>query len=430
MQKAVLLDTSVLIYDPLSLSSFEEDTKVLVPIFVVMELDVLKDTPKREKSNVAHLARKASHLLLTLQDEGRLEIVSHEGDLNIKALDQATKIRYFDLLILQTAIFFKDKYDLTLYSNDINLRVIATTAGVNSSEYFSDTSWENLNHIGLKEFCPDVYLMNELVTSYWKGPVRAPTDLETPYHENQYVHFVDNNQKTHLFQFKDHTFFPIDKKIRTQKAKPRNLEQKASLDLLLDPEIELVALLGKAGTGKTFLALASALEQQNLYHRILISKPVVDVGKGIGFLPGTLGDKMEPWMQSFFDNLDQIDPMWDTSPLGMEAGSKETYLEKCRIEVQPIHSIRGRSLKNAFMIIDEAQNLTKHEIKSIITRAAEGTKVVLLGDPYQIDNPYLNEKSNGLVHVIERMMGQPMFGCMTLHKSERSSLSDISADLL
>lgn len=430
MQKAVLLDTSVLIYDPLSLSSFEEDTKVLVPIFVVMELDVLKDTPKREKSNVAHLARKASHLLLTLQDEGRLEIVSHEGDLNIKALDQATKIRYFDLLILQTAIFFKDKYDLTLYSNDINLRVIATTAGVNSSEYFSDTSWENLNHIGLKEFCPDVYLMNELVTSYWKGPVRAPTDLETPYHENQYVHFVDNNEKTHLFQFKDHTFFPIDKKIRTQKAKPRNLEQKASLDLLLDPEIELVALLGKAGTGKTFLALASALEQQNLYHRILISKPVVDVGKGIGFLPGTLGDKMEPWMQSFFDNLDQIDPMWDTSPLGMEAGSKETYLEKCRIEVQPIHSIRGRSLKNAFMIIDEAQNLTKHEIKSIITRAAEGTKVVLLGDPYQIDNPYLNEKSNGLVHVIERMMGQPMFGCMTLHKSERSSLSDISADLL
>jgi len=430
MQKAVLLDTSVLIYDPLSLSSFGEDIKVLVPIFVVMELDVLKDTPKKEKSNVAHLARKASNLLLTLQNEGRLEIVSHEGDLNIKALDQATKIRYFDLLILQTAIFFKDKYDLTLYSNDINLRVLATTTGVNASEYFSDTSWENLNHIGLKEFCPDVYLMSELVTSYWKGPVRAPTDLDTPYHDNQYVHFIDNNQKTHLFQFKEDTFFPIDKKIRTQKANPRNLEQKASLDLLLDPEIELVALLGKAGTGKTFLALASALEQQNLYHRILISKPCVDVGKGIGFLPGTLGDKMEPWMQSFFDNLDQIDPMWDTTPMGMETGSRETYLEKCRIEVQPIHSIRGRSLKNAFMVIDEAQNLTKHEIKSIITRAAEGTKVVLLGDPYQIDNPYLNEKSNGLVHVVERMMGQPMFGCMTLHKSERSSLSDISADLL
>ena len=153
------------------------------------------------------------------------------------------------------------------------------------------------------------------------------------------------------------------------------------LDLLMDSEIELVALLGKAGTGKTYLALASALEQTALYHRILLSKPVVDVGKGIGFLPGSMSEKMEPWMQSFFDNLDQINPMWDTSPIGMEAGSKETFLEKNQIEIQPIHSIRGRSLKQAYMIIDEAQNLTKHEIKSIITRAAEGTKVVLLGTP-------------------------------------------------
>jgi PhoH-like ATPase len=273
-------------------------------------------------------------------------------------------------------------------------------------------------------------LMSQMMTSYWSGPVRAPTELHTPYHENQYVYFIDNHEKTHLFQFKEDTFFPIDKKIRTQKAKPRNLEQMACLDLLLDPEIELVALLGKAGTGKTFLALASALEQQNLYHRILISKPTVDVGKGIGFLPGSMGEKMEPWMQSFFDNLDQIDPMWDTNPIGMEAGSKETFLEKSRIEIQPIHSIRGRSLKKAFMIIDEAQNLTKHEIKSIVTRAAEGTKVVLLGDPHQIDNPYLNERSNGLVYLVERMLGQSIFGCMTLHKSERSSLSDITADLL
>jgi PhoH-like ATPase len=431
MRKAVILDTSVLIHDPQSVRAFPDDVVVLIPIFVIMELDVLKDSKREGASNVAHLARQASKIILELQQEQKVEVISHEGEVNIKVLDQASKIRYVDLLILQTAIQYNSTYDLTLYSNDVNLRIIAQTANIKSAEFVSEVNGGLLNAIGLKEFTPDHYLSAQLVQSYWQGPVRAPLDFNESFHENQYVTFLDNNQKTHLFQYKDDTFFPVEKQnARTEKAKPRNMEQMAALDLLLDPDVELVALLGKAGTGKTFLALASALEQKNHYQKILISKPVVDVGKGIGFLPGSLGEKMEPWMQSFFDNLDQIDPMWDTSPWGMEQGTKETFLEKCRIEIQPIHSIRGRSLKQSFMIIDEAQNLTKHEIKSIITRAAEGTKVVLLGDPHQIDHPYLNDKSNGLVYVLEKMMGQSIFGCMTLHKSERSSLSDIAADLL
>ncbi len=429
MTKAVLLDTSVLIHDPTSVISFDDDTEVLIPIYVIMELDVLKDTSKREKSHVAHLARQASNLILELQVESKVKIVSHDKEVDIKALDRANQVRYVDLLILQTAIYLKDKYDLTLVSRDINLRIICESVGVKSSDYTSDTSMDTLSGIGLQEFVPDVVLMNQLVKSYWQGAVRLPHEFDTPFHENQYVWFIAPGEKTHLFQHKDGSLFNVDK-VRTEKAKPRNLEQRAALDALLDEDIELVCLLGKAGTGKTFLALASALEQAHTYQRILLSKPVVDVGKGIGFLPGSLSEKLEPWMQSFFDNLDQINPLWDAGPIGAEMGTKEGFLEKNQIEIQPIHSIRGRSLKQAFMIIDEAQNLTKHEIKSIITRAAEGTKVVLLGDPYQIDHPYLTKQSNGLVYVIERMLGQSLFACVSLHKSERSTLSDIAADLL
>lgn len=429
MTKAVLLDTSVLIHDPQSILSFDDDTKVLIPIYVIMELDVLKDVNKREKNHVSHLARQASNLILSLQEEDRITVVSHDDEINIKALDQAHEIRYVDLLILKTAIRLNDLYDLTLVSKDINLRIISGSVGVKSSDYTSDTNTDTLSNVGLKPFSPDVVLMNDLVKSYWQGAVRLPYEFENPFHENQYIWFLDPNEKTHLFQHRENSLHPVDK-VRTEKAKPRNLEQRAALDALLDPEIELVALLGKAGTGKTFLALAAAIEQAHDYQRILLSKPVVDVGKGIGFLPGSLSEKMEPWMQSFFDNLDQINPLWDAGPIGGEMGTKEVFLEKNQIEIQPIHSIRGRSLKSAFMIIDEAQNLTKHEIKSIITRAAEGTKVVLLGDPYQIDHPYLTKQSNGLIYVIERMLNQSLFACVSLHKSERSTLSDIAADLL
>ena len=429
MTKAVLLDTSVLIHDPTSMTSFEDDTEVLIPIYVIMELDVLKDTPKREKSHVAHLARQASNLILELQPQGKVKVVSHDGEISIRALDRANQIRYVDLLILQTAIHLKDDYDLTLVSRDINLRIICESVGVKSEDFTSDTSTETLSGIGLKEFVPDVVLMNQLVKSYWQGAVRLPHEFDVEFHENQYAWFLAPGEKKHLFQHKEGSLFNVDK-VRTERAKPRNLEQRAALDALLDQDIELVCLLGKAGTGKTFLALAAALEQAHTYQRILLSKPVVDVGKGIGFLPGSLSEKLEPWMQSFFDNLDQINPLWDAGPMGGEMGTKEGFLEKNQIEIQPIHSIRGRSLKQAFMIIDEAQNLTKHEIKSIITRAAEGTKVVLLGDPYQIDHPYLTKQSNGLVYVIERMLGQSLFACVSLHKSERSTLSDIAADLL
>jgi len=430
MQEAVLLDTSVLIHDPLSIKSYGEGVQVLIPIFVVMELDVLKDMSKREKAHVGALARQASNLILEAIKDQSVIIVTHQDAVDIKSLDRASQIRYVDLLILQTSIYQNEHYNLTLVSKDVNLRIIAESYDIKTSDYVSDSISSNIyDSLGLREFMPNAEFATSLIKSYWEGPVNIPFDSDFEAFQNEYLWFTDFNGKKHTFQYKDWTLFPVDK-VSTSKAKPRNLEQRVALDMLLDPEVQLVSLLGKAGTGKTFLALAAALDQTSLYNRILLSKPVVDVGKGIGFLPGSLSEKMEPWMQSFFDNLDQINPLWDTAPMGMEAGSKEIFLEKNQIEIQPIHSIRGRSLKQAYMIIDEAQNLTKHEIKSIITRAAEGTKVVLLGDPYQVDHPYLDTNSNGLVYVIEKMKGQSIFGCVSLHKSERSTLSDIAADLL
>ena len=429
MRRAVLLDTSVLIHDPESINAFPSEVAVLIPIYVVMELDVLKDSHKSEKTHVAALARRASNLILSrLEDKScNLEIVSHEEELDIGALDQASNIRYIDLLILKTAIRENHHSQLTLISKDINLRILAESSGIETEDYRGEVREINQVYRGMRDIYPNPDMEVDLAQSYWAGAVRLPDDFNDELTENEYLRMETSDGKTHLFQHREGYIAPVGK-VRTERAKPRNLEQLAALDLLLDSDVELVALLGKAGTGKTFLALAAALEQSATYTRILLSKPVVDVGRGIGFLPGSLQEKLEPWMQSFFDNLDQISPMWDAEKNGH--GGASSFLEDNYIEIQPIHSIRGRSLKQAFMIIDEAQNLTKHEIKSIITRAAEGTKVVLLGDPFQIDHPYLDEKSNGLVYVIEKMKGEPLFGAINLHRSERSKLSDIAADKL
>lgn len=425
---AVLIDTSVLIHEPTSFLDFVEKGDVLIPIYVIMELDVLKD----KKSNVSHLARKSSHLILNEIDKNPcVKVISHTEKLDLTSLSKATEIRYVDLLILKTAEKYAKEYEaLTLLTKDINLRILSESVGINSADYVNIKPTENVLERCVKYVEPNPMLKSKMLRSYWEGASRLTNEEveELNLENNQYILVEDHKEKTHIFHYNDYTLFPIKKKeTNAGRVKPRNSEQVIALDLLLNEEVKLVALLGKAGTGKTYLTLASALHQAARYQRILLSKPVVDVGNGIGFLPGTVGEKLEPWMQSFFDNLDQINPYWDSDPLSSE---RESYFEKNHIEIQPINSIRGRSLKDAFMIIDEAQNLTKHEIKSIITRAAEGTKVVLLGDPYQIDNPYLDSNSNGLVYVIEKMRGQSIFGYTSLSKSERSELSDIAADLL
>lgn len=435
-----ILDTSVLIHDPKCLRTFN-GCIVSVPIYVIMELDNLKESPK---THLASLARQASNEILSflhgnhtsiLNDEQALlfTIVSPHGNVNIKDLELALQHKHSDLLILKTALEIKEKMDkeecsTILLSRDINLRILATSMGLVAEDYSRDaTSPEHLyKGFRIIEEAPDqdITLLTE---SYWKEAVDLnKLELDLDPEENEYFIFKSGD-KNLIFRHKQGKLHAVDSKRHAMQIKPRNDEQRMALDLLMDESIQLVSLIGKAGTGKTLLTLACALAQSKKYSRILLSKPVIDLGKGIGFLPGDMGEKMSPWMASYYDNLDQIP---DLMSMQNAVLAREELLEKYRIELNPINYVRGRSLKGAFMVIDEAQNLTQHEIKSIITRAGEGTKVVLLGDPQQIDVSYLDKNNNGLAYVTTKMKGQSLFGSVSLKKSERSSLADIAADLL
>jgi PhoH-like ATPase len=212
----------------------------------------------------------------------------------------------------------------------------------------------------------------------------------------------------------------------------RNLEQRMALDLLTDSTVQLITLVGKAGTGKTFLTLAAALSQLHTqYEQIILAKPIIDMGNSIGFLPGDLDEKLQPWMASYYDNLSKIMPTKSFVGTGKKKEPNWKYLlDTEAVVVQPLNSIRGRSLDNSFIVIDEAQNLTTHEIKTIVTRAGENTKVVLLGDPYQVDSPFLDKHSNGLTYVSQRMLGESIFGTVFFTQGVRSELAEVAANRL
>jgi PhoH-like ATPase len=212
---------------------------------------------------------------------------------------------------------------------------------------------------------------------------------------------------------------------------PKNKEQRFAFDLLLDESVQLVSLVGKAGTGKTLLAIAAGLQQtveEQRYQKLLVSRPIFPLGRDLGFLPGTLEEKLLPWMKPIFDNVEFL--------MGLSAADKrkgrshEELIEMGMLQIEPLTYIRGRSIPNQFMIIDEAQNLTPHEIKTIVTRVGEGTKIVFTGDPYQIDHPYLDASDNGLVHTVKRFQSEGIAGHITLRKGERSELAELAANLL
>ncbi len=250
---------------------------------------------------------------------------------------------------------------------------------------------------------------------------------------NEFVVF-DNGKVRHLFRNASGVLRIVRKDFKGLGIKPRNMEQRMALDLLMDPEVQLVTMIGKAGTGKTFLALAAALAQMDVngpFKNLLLSKPTLAMGHSdVGFLPGTLEEKMEPWMQSFFDNFDQLITTPQSQRRRGEERNWEYLIHSGAMKLQTIHTIRGRSIPNALMFIDEAQNLTPHEIKTIITRAAVGPKVVLSGDPFQCDSRFLDQHSNGLTYVTERMKDQHRFGTVFIQSGVRSELSDLAASLL
>ena len=435
MRKLYVIDTSVLIHDPECIYKFEGND-VAIPIFVIVELDDLKE---RKKGHVAFASRVASRTIQSIKGaDGDLQkgvhlaeqditvkVIGTTGGVGIQALQENNNPRKMDLWIMQSALEMKEHYDkVILVSKDLNLRLLSQGEGLDAEDYENDkislkAVHTGFRHIGESPIFPSIY-----------NP-----ELDIPTHEfiedpkpNEF-YLGTHQDKKFVIQNVDGYLKPVLKNFQGT-IRPKNIEQRMAMALLMSEDVKLVSLIGKAGTGKTIIALASAITQlHNPYEQIVLSKPIVDMGNSLGFLPGDKDEKMAPWIASYFDNLDKIIPSKTTINKKTEPNWKYLF-DTQSLVIQPLNSIRGRSIDNAFMIIDEAQNLTPHEIKTIITRAGEGTKVVIMGDPYQVDNPFLDQNSNGLTYVTEKMKSSKIFGSVLFSKGVRSTLAEEAANLL
>lgn len=444
MRKTFIIDTSVLIHDPECIYSFTNN-EVCIPIFVIIELDDLKIS---KRSNVAYSARTASRTLVSIQEYGSLNdpdgihleeediivrVIGSTNGVGVKSLQESNNPRKMDLWILQCALDLQEEIgeesEVILVSKDMNMRILAEAEGLIAQDYESDkvpveTLYSGFREIGEQDFCETLYVPNVEIS--------AKEKIEDSILNEFYL--AESSNKNFLMRNVGGVLKAIPKEFNVS-IEWRNQEQRMALDILLDESISLVSLVGKAGTGKTFLALACAMAQlHSPYEKIILSKPTVDMGRGIGFLPGDLDEKLAPWMQSYFDNLDQLIPGTADKGTYFTGGKKTknwTYLiDTDTLQIQPINSIRGRSISKAIMIIDEAQNLTPHEVKTLITRAAEGTKIILSGDPFQVDDPFLDQNSNGLTYVTQRMKGSEIFATVFFTEGVRSRLAEEAANKL
>lgn len=458
MRKTFVLDTNVLLHDPGALTRFEEND-ILIPIEVVAEIDRFKRDPAEKGRN----AREVSRLLDELRAKGNLadgvEIDEQGGTLKVvfcrgetlATLPPELKGGNGDNNILAVALeqqqlqaVIGDQPPVVLVTKDTNLRIKADAVGLIAQDYTSDRVAIDDLYPGFCELWVDAEQMDRVKLA--PGLETEGLALEQPLQPNEGVTLIDRSQPSHTllarFNTTTSTLQPLQRlaKARLGRIQARNREQSFALELLLDPAVQLVTLVGKAGTGKTLLALAAGLNQvaeERLYERMLVTRPVISLGKELGFLPGDIEEKMGPWMQPIIDNLDFLlgadDHHKGGGPRGGSRPPRSNWSDlkgMGLLEVEAISYIRGRSIPGQYMVVDEAQNLTPHEVKTIVTRVGEGTKIVLTGDPYQIDNPYVDAESNGLTWLVERFKGQPLAGHVTLQRGERSELAELAANLL
>lgn len=449
--KVYVLDTNVLIHDPQALGNFA-DNVVVIPYTVIGELDQLKMRQDARGAAAREVSRFIRDLLAqhgTLEDVplstgGRL-FVTREM-VSVKKLPARRLESSADTMIVATAKWHQGqeakglRRSVILVTKDNNVAIIASVCGLEVQDYTSDRVKDpkTLAYTG-KRLVEGVD--GEKIDQIFDGDGLAVDDLglEDPVYPNMGL-VVRNGHKSALGRLSsDGRIYRVEKRPAAGIV-GRNAEQTFALDILLDPKIPLVTVSGKAGTGKTLLALAAAIEQRRMYQQILVARPVVPLsGKDIGYLPGEIGAKLDPYMQPIYDNLRVIshfvDPRHHKKGRGGEGNGGESFklqelLDEEKIVVTALAYIRGRSLNRVFFIIDEAQNLTPHEVKTIVTRAGEGVKLVFTGDIFQIDHPYLNESSNGLSYLIEKMRGQSLYGHISLEKGERSALAELASDLL
>ena len=460
MRKTFVLDTNVLLHDPAALTRFE-DNNILIPIEVVEEIDRFKRDPAEKGRN----ARQVSRLLDALRAHGNLADGVPNGEQGgtlkvvfcraetLSQLPPELKGGSGDNNILAVALeeqrlqaVLGSQPPVVLVTKDTNLRIKADAVGLIAQDYTSDRVDIGDLYPGFCEVWVDAEQMDRVKLP--SGLAVEGLVLEAPLQANEGVTLIDRAQPAHtlLARYNGATA-SLQPLLRAPKAKlgriqSRNREQTFALDLLLDPSIQLITLVGKAGTGKTLLALAAGLHQvadERIYERLLVTRPVISLGKEIGFLPGDLDEKMGPWMQPIIDNLDFLlggseeEGRGAARAGGSHRGPRSNWTDlkgMGLLEVEAISYIRGRSIPRQFMVVDEAQNLTPHEVKTIVTRVGEGTKILLTGDPYQIDNPYVDAESNGLTWLVERFKGQRLAGHVTLLRGERSELAELAANLL
>jgi len=456
--KLFVLDTNVLMHDPSSLFRFEEHD-VYLPMVTLEELD----NNKKGMTEVARNARQASRNLeeiigskpIDLDDgcplslngnnycTGRLFLQTHAVSVELPLLAGSKA----DNQILGVVLHLQNKFperQVILVSKDINIRIKARAMGVPAEDYFNDKVLEDtdLLYTGMKDLPPDFWDKHSKAMESWQeaghmfyritGPL-CPSmlinqfvyyEFEKPFHA--IVRKQEGNSAV-LEVVKDYT----QQKNNIWGINARNREQNFALNLLMDPEVDFITLLGQAGTGKTLLTLASALTQtldRKTYSEIIMTRVTVPVGEDIGFLPGTEEEKMAPWMGALEDNLDVLNKSDEEAGEWGRAATQD--LIRTRIKIKSLNFMRGRTFLHKFLIIDEAQNLTPKQMKTLITRAGPGTKVVCLGNIAQIDTPYLTEGSSGLTYVVDRFKGWPHSGHITLMRGERSRLADFAAEVL
>jgi PhoH-like ATPase len=437
MQKIFVLDTNVFLTEPEAIFAFEEN-EIVIPLAVVEEID----DQKSRGNSIGYNARETSRILDALRSKGKLNegiILDGGGRLRITIdgkdliLPQGLSSTKVDNRIISTAIHLqRDNADrkVILVSNDVNLRLIADVFGLRAEEYKSNRLSDDEIYSGIHEF----QIAASVIDAFYQDKGLELKEIEIgdeKLYPQEMIQLtaVDQEGKSALAKFDGKKLVPLRFSSKTPWGiKARNREQLFAMELLLDDQVKLVSLVGKAGTGKTLLALAAGLSKvtdEEVYKRFLIARPVIPLGNDIGFLPGTKEDKLQPWMQPIFDNLDFI------LQQGRGSGPSFDYLvEKDLIQIEALTYIRGRSVPDQFILIDEAQNLTVHEIKTIVTRAGRNTKIVLTGDPYQIDNPYLDFHTNGLTHLAHRFHQEEIAGHITLVKGERSQLAQIASEIL
>ncbi|CAM3693674.1 PhoH family protein [Mesobacillus zeae] len=444
LEKIYVLDTNVLLQDPHSIFSFQ-DNEVVIPAVVLEEVD----SKKRYMDEIGRNARQVSRLIDSLRETGKLHEpipLDHGGtlriELNHRSFHQLQEIfveKTNDNRILAVAKNLsleeqtkEDGRKVILVSKDALVRVKADAIGLTAEDFLSDRVVE-MDHLytGFEE----VYTGSAIVKQFYeKGEIDTDKFGGQAFYPNQFlvIKSLDGNSGSAVGMV-DKNMKKIKKMVFEQDGKPvwgvkaRNVQQIMALELLLRPDVPLVTLIGRAGTGKTLLALVAGLfqtEDLGQYKKLLVARPIVPVGKDLGFLPGEKEEKLRPWMQPIFDNLEYLFN-------AKKPGELDAILAGMgSIEVEALTYIRGRSIPDQFIIIDEAQNLTKHEIKTILTRVGERSKIVLMGDPEQIDHPYLDAYNNGLTYVVEKFKGETISGHVKLVKGERSALAQLAADIL